>query len=404
MRSRADATTRSIDTRKTAVFLTSMMAVLAVIVLALTATGCNKGDGAPQANAQSGQKGGHGGKGGPGGGGRPSQPPVPIAVQAAAEGAIASYYKATATLTAEKTAQVLARVNGVIKALGCEEGDVVAAGHVLLRVEDEEYVYRLQQAEAARSTAKDKFNRLKGMRDQDLVSAEQFEQARNELASAEAAEELARLTLSYANVEAPFRGFITRRHVDIGQTVSPGVPLFDIADFDPLLAIVHVPSKEFKQLKSDQPVRLTLDSTDQSLSGHIKLVSPIIDPTSGTIKVTIEISDYPANTRPGDFAEVSIVTERRMGSTLVPKTAVFTDRGDQIVYVAADSTAERRVVEVGFEDDENSEILNGVAEGEMIVVKGQRSLKHGSPIKIMEDRLPTPAQNDEKPAARQAGS
>ena len=60
------------------------------------------------------------------------------------------------------------------------------------------------------------------------------------------------------------------------------------------------------------------------------------------------------------------------------------DRGDQIVYVAADSTAERRVVEPGFQDDENMEIIEGVSVGERIVVKGQRSLKHGAAIKILE--------------------
>ncbi|MCK4775070.1 MAG: efflux RND transporter periplasmic adaptor subunit, partial [Candidatus Krumholzibacteria bacterium] len=143
--------------------------------------------------------------------------------------------------------------------------------------------------------------------------------------------------------------------------------------------------KEFKKLKADQKVTIILDSTRQKLEGRIKLVSPVIDPTSGTIKVTVEIPKYPADTRPGDFAEVSIVTEKRMESVLVPKIAVFTDRGDQICYVAvADSTAERRVIELGFEDDQHAEILSGVAEGENVVVKGQRSLKNGAPIKILE--------------------
>ena len=68
----------------------------------------------------------------------------------------------------------------------------------------------------------------------------------------------------------------------------------------------------------------------------------------------------------------------------MPKIAVFTDRGEQVVYVAADSTAERRVVEVGFQDDVNAEILSGVNGGEQVVVKGQRSLKHGAAIKILD--------------------
>jgi RND family efflux transporter MFP subunit len=144
-----------------------------------------------------------------------------------------------------------------------------------------------------------------------------------------------------------------------------------------------VPSKEFKKLQPNQPVQLVLDSNKARLEGRIKLVSPVIDPQSGTIKVTIEIPTYPQGTRPGDFAEVRIVTERHEASTLVPKIAVFTDRGDQVVYVAADTTAERRVVEVGFQDDTSAEILNGIKSGEEVVVKGQRSLKHGAAIKVL---------------------
>jgi membrane fusion protein (multidrug efflux system) len=218
-----------------------------------------------------------------------------------------------------------------------------------------------------------------------MVSAEEYENAKNELKSAEAAEEIARLNLSYTNVVAPFSGRVVSRLVDVGQNVSAGTSLFVISDFDPLLAVVQVPSKEFKRLQVDQRVELTLDSNKQRLHGRIKLVSPVIDPTSGTIKVTVEIHEYPAGTRPGDFAEVSIVTERRADTVLVPKIAVFTDRGEHVVFVAADSTAERRVVSPGFEDDANTEILQGMTAGEKVVVKGQRSLKHGAAVKVLEE-------------------
>ena len=330
----------------------------------------------------------------------PSQPAIPVAVVPAHIGAIASYYTATATLTAEKEAEVLARVTGLVESLGCEEGDVVQNGHVLLQIDNDEYLLRLRQAEANKTNLENRHNRLKGMFEQQLVSAQEFEAATNEFKAAEAAEELARLDLSYTTVRAPFSGRVVRRLVNVGQNVNVGTPLFVVSDFNPLLAIVHVPSKEFKRLKPDQPVELVLDSNHQRLDGRIKLVSPVIDPTSGTIKITIEISEYPVGTRPGDFAEVRIVTERREGSTLIPKVAVFTDRGDQVVYVAADSTAERRVVELGFEDDVYAEILSGVKQDENVVVKGQRSLKHGAAIKVIGDAA---ADSTRTPQAKQAG-
>lgn len=357
----------------------TVAAVLAILALA----GCGGG-----AEEHAGNGGNAQAAGGPNGRRAPSQPPVPVAVKMVGRGAISSYYSATATLTAEKDAEILARTTGVVEQLFCEEGDVVKSGQRLLQIEDSEYKLRVEQEAATVAGLRDRHDRLQNMREQNLVSPEEYEAVRSQLAAAEAAEGLARLNLAYTTVAAPFNGRIVERLVNQGQNVSAGTPLFRISDFDPLLAVVHVPSKEFKKLQPDQPVDLVLDSNRERVKGRIKLISPVIDPNSGTIKITVEITKYPEGTRPGDFAEVSIVTERRTDRTLVPKIAVFLDQGEQIVYVAADSTAERRIVEVGFEDGDNAEIVSGVTDGEQIIVKGQRSLKHGAPIKILEQNPP----------------
>ncbi len=321
------------------------------------------------------------------GGERPAQPPIPVAIQPAITGPIAAYYTATATLEAQAEAEVLARVSGLVSSLSVEEGDAVGANQTLLRVGNDEYRLRVDQAAASVANLQSKYDRMEEMAARKLVSAEEFDAAKNELATAKANEGLARLDLSYTRVQAPFEGIVTQRLVDAGENVAVGTPLFRIADFTPLLARVHVPSKEFRRLEQNQSVRLTLDSTQQELSGSITLVSPIIDPTSGTIKLTIEIPSYPAGTRPGDFAEVSIVTELRENVTLVPSVAVVTDKGEDTVYVVLDDTAERRVVELGFTDGQHSQVLSGVAVGDQVVVKGQRSLKNGSPVKVLEDAI-----------------
>jgi membrane fusion protein (multidrug efflux system) len=343
----------------------------ALVTSALCCAGC--GGGGDQARA------------GGAGAGRPEQPPVPVAVTAAHVGSIASYYTATATLAAEKDAEILARVAGVVEEILVEEGDLVSEGEELLGIDNAEYLFRVQQAEAARADLESRYERLRKMLEQNLVSAEEFEGVKNNLEAARAEEGLARLNLSYTRVRAPFTGRVVTRHIEVGHNVSVGTPLFVLSDFDPLLARIHVPAKEFNKLAVDQPVELVLESNGTRMSGRIKLISPVIDPASGTIKVTVEVPEYPQDTRPGDFAQVSIVTERRTGTTLVPKIAVVIDRSEQVVYLAADSTAERRVVEVGFEDDDNAEILSGVEPGAGVVVKGQRSLKHGQRIKVLEE-------------------
>jgi membrane fusion protein (multidrug efflux system) len=329
---------------------------------------------------------------------RPSLPTISVAVEPARHGSIASYYTATATLDPNKQAEILARVSGVVLELAAEEGDFVAKDALLLRIEEDQYRVRLKEAEAEQAKQRSRFERVQKMIEQDLVSAEEFEAVKSDLQAGESARELAVLELSYTQVRSPFSGRVVQRFVDPGQTVSEGTALFTVADMSRLLARVHVPAKEFRSIRIDQAVELNLDSSEDLLTGTITLVSPIIDPTSGTIKVTVEITDYPKTTRPGDFAEVRIVTDRHDDVVLVPNTAVLTDKGDRVVYVAADTTAERRVVEVGFQNDVQTEIASGLAPGERVITQGQRSLKDGQPLRILE------RMTFESPKEEQAGS
>ena len=366
------------------------------------AGGANQAGQGKSGQAQTGQAKGGQAKGGQGQGGKAQQPgqanrapgagagpgaqtPIPVAVTSADTGTIASYYNATASLEAEKQAQVLSRVSGLVGSLAAEEGDLVAEGDVLLTIDNPEYRYRLQQAEATTGNLRSRFQRFEAMLAEELSTEEEFQAARSDLANAEAEEGLARLNLSYTSVRAPFSGRVISRLVDPGQNVSVGTELMVMADFDPLLARVHVPSRQFNKLSLDQTVDLVLDSDGRLLKGRIKLISPVIDPASGTIKVTVEVPDYPEGTRPGDFAEVRIVTERRDGTLLVPLGAVINEKGEQVVYVAGDGDrAQRRIVEVGFTDDDHAEILSGLERGDRVVTRGQRSLKKGSPLKILD--------------------
>ena len=328
-------------------------------------------------------------------------PAVTVAVATARKGDISSFYSATATLEAQKQAQVLARVQGVVSGVEAEEGDEVAKGQELMRIENKEYLYRLREAEANHAKLKAKYDRVANMVEQHLVSVEDFETARSELESAKAEEDLARLTLSYTKVLAPFAGHVIERFIDLGQNLSPGNPLYTVADFHPLRARIHVPAREFRHLCSDQPVELILDSSGIHLQGKITLISPVIDASSGTIKVTVEIDDFPAGVRPGDFAQVKVVTQQRQGRVLIPRQAVVSEKGEDVVFVAVDGQAQVRPVELGFRDDVSAEILSGVENGEQVVVKGQGKLRKGQPLTVVEvDGEPVPPQGEVSPGGK----
>jgi len=354
-----------------------------LVVAALAATAACGG--APEPPGSGGQGGRPGGRpaGGPPGG-QPQLPTMAVAVHPAARGEIATYYRATASLDPDKQAEILARVSGVVETIVAEEGDRVAKGQILLHIEDDEYRHRATMARVDLEKQQARLARAEKIFTQGLSSAEDFDTIRTDAASAAAALELAELELGYTDVRAPFAGHVVERLVDQGQTVANGTPLYSLADMHRLLARVFIPAKEFRSIRPDQPVQLDVSSTGDRLTGRIDLVNPLVDPESGTIKVTVEVTEYPSTTRPGDFVEVSIVTDSHSDSLLVPRVAVVTERGQRSVFVAADGVARQRPVEVGFEDDTNAEILTGLAEGESVVIQGQRALRDGQPVKILD--------------------
>jgi membrane fusion protein (multidrug efflux system) len=348
---------------------------LMIALLWLSACGGSNNPGPPAGGTHSGN--------GPGGG-RPQLPTMSVAAEPAALGDIATYYRATASLDPDKRADILARVSGVVERIVAEEGDRVVTGQVLLTIEDDEYRHRATMARVDLEKQEARFARAQKIFEQGLSSAEDFDAIRTDTASAEAALELAELELSYTRVKAPFDGRVVRRVVDQGQTVSNGTVLYTLADMHRLLARVFIPAKEFRTIRPDQPVQLVVSSTGDRLQGRIDLVNPLVDPESGTIKVTVEVRDYPTTTRPGDFVEVSIVTDSHTDSLLVPRIALVTERGQQSVFVVDGDTAQQRPVEVGFQDDANAEILSGLEVGELVVVQGQRALRDGQPVTVLE--------------------
>jgi membrane fusion protein (multidrug efflux system) len=372
--------------------------ILAVSLIGLSA--CSGGSDEPGPRAEGHRPGGRPGQGP--GNGRPQLPTMSVAVEPAELGDIATYYRATASLDPDKRADVLARVSGVIESIVAEEGDRVAKGQVLLHIVDDEYRHRTTMARVDLEKQQARLDRANKIYAQGLSSAEDFDAIRTDTASAEVALELAELELSYTEVRAPFTGQVVRRFVDQGQTASNGTALYSLADMHRLLARVFIPAKEFRSIRPDQPVQLVVSSTGDRLQGRIDLVNPLVDPESGTIKVTVEVTDYPPTTRPGDFVEVSIVTDSHSDSLLVPKVAVVTERGQRSVYVVDGETANQRPVEVGFEDDTNAEIVAGLEPGEMVVIQGQRALRDGQPVSVLDalelDAVPADVNETESSA------
>ena len=171
-----------------------------------------------------------------------------------------------------------------------------------------------------------------------------------------------------------------------GQHVQVGDELFQVTDFDPLIARIYLPERDVIGLTEGREVRIRLNAAEAvAFAGRIRQISPIVDTATGTVKITVEAADSPTDVRPGSFVTVDIVRETRSATLLVPREAVLRELQKAHVFVANEAVAEKRAVTLGLEEGDYVEALSGVTAGETVIVAGQGGLRDGSPVKILGD-------------------
>lgn len=342
-------------------------------------------------------------------------PPIPVEVTEVIKGSVSANYSGTATLEAEGEALVVAKVSGIVKEIFVEEGDQVKAGRVLAKLEDEQFIHELAQVEAKLEELANDYQRNKELYQNKLVSAEAYESVKYEYQTQKSIYDLKQLNLNYTEIKAPISGTVSERLIKVGNMVTINQPTFRVTDFDPLLAVLHVPEKELSKLQVGFPSDLTADAVpDEIFSASILRISPIISAQTGTFKVTVGVSDKTRKLKPGMFTRVNIVYDMHEDTLLVPKDAILTEDIETAVFVVkeqvedqsdnkensepADQSDEdsapeessktlivsKQNVRTGYINSTHVEILSGVELGDIVVTTGLSSLKDGVKVKVVE--------------------
>lgn len=309
---------------------------------------------------------------------------VPVEAVKVVRGSVSATYTGSASIEAEAEADVVAKVSGVVRQIFKEEGQVVKAGQVLAKLEDEQLILEKNQAKSALDKLVHEHERNESLFKNKILSQEAYEKTKYEYHAQKAAYDLAQLKLAYTEIKAPISGVISQRYIKLGNMLSLNQPVFRITDFEPLLTLLHIPEKEMSKMKVGYPVILAADALPgQEFKGKILRISPTVDAATGTFKVTIEVSDKSRSLKPGMFTRVHIIYDTHENTLLVPKNAVVTEDGDTTVFAVDGDKALKRMVQIGYTNTTHVEILSGLSEGDTIVTTGLGSLKDGSKINIV---------------------
>ena len=311
---------------------------------------------------------------------------VPVEIVELGRGRIESILRFSTNLEAESEVEVRSEAARKIRGLLVEEGDDVAKGQVLIRLEDDEQRNELARVESQLANAKREYERKSSLFEQQLISEQEYNQATYDLEQLEIALRDATRQLSYTEVRAPISGTITQRLVRVGDQISVNQHLFDIVDFDSIVARVYVPEKELYRVRSGQSARLFADAAGrEERYGSVDRIAPRVDPRSGTVKVTVSIPRS-QGLLPGMYVTVELITEVHEDALLLPKKAIVYDADQLFVFrLRDDATVERLLIEPALEDRDNVEPAGQLEAGDRIVIAGQASLKDGSEVRIVGD-------------------
>lgn len=199
---------------------------------------------------------------------------------------------------------------------------------------------------------------------------------------AEVALGLAKIRLEDCTLKAPISGIISKRFVDAGVMVGPTQSLVSIVDIDTVKLLTHVNDEDLNKVKLTQKVEVKVD-TYLNRTYEVKEIniSPVMDPLSRKIEVNIRIPNPDYLLKPGMFPKIKLLGEQK-NVVFIPKAAVIKKEKEEQVFVVRDNRAYLQKVNLGLEKGNLVQILEGLKEGDQVVISGQTDLKSGDPVVI----------------------
>jgi membrane fusion protein (multidrug efflux system) len=267
-----------------------------------------------------------------------------------------------------------------------KEGDNVRIGQTLAIVRSEQISSDLQAAEASYQTAQADFNRFENAFKTGGVTKQQLDQARLSLVTAKSRLQQAKINIGDTNIKATINGIVNKKYIEPGSVLSAATPLFDIVNVTKLKLKVTVNESQVASLKLGNTVNATASVyPDQTFSGKITFIAPKAD-SSLNFPVEIEITNNASNDlKAGMYGTAKFASsQQKQTLTVVPRNAFIGSVSSNQVFAVENGVAKLKTVAAGRILGDEVEIVNGLSDGEMVIVTGQINLQDGTKVEIIK--------------------
>jgi RND family efflux transporter MFP subunit len=303
-------------------------------------------------------------------------------------------------LAPNRSVVLSAQVSGILKQYDADVGYRVDSSGSLAILDAMDYTLALREAEAnldaarvRQSAAKNTFVRAGRLLPEKAITPELFDKAEAEYKSAKAQVAqlanmvaLARRRLGKTTILAPFEGYVTQRFVELGQNVSVGDPVMQVADMSTMRVKIYINELDYVHLDKEDPVTITVEAFSQSpIAGRVDKIGISADARTNTFEIEILVDNPDFRLKAGLTARVAIQTEVIPNAVMIPQNSViFRERSKEVFVVDENNMAVARDVVLGRVDGSDVRVLEGLSSGDRLVVAGGQYLKPGDKVVVTQ--------------------
>ena len=316
-----------------------------------------------------------------------------LATEAAASTTISREFRLDGVVEAINKATVSAQTSGTIQKILVDVDDYVEKGAIIIQLKDVSQQAKLKKALAGEeeavshlARAQDEYQRVKDVFAKKVVSKSKMDEAKHALSaakarldSARASLEEAREQLSHTRIKAPYSGIVTKRHVEIGETVQLGAKLMTGVSLDNLRVNVDVPQSLIKKIRrynkafvytNDASGEVITENSDVDIAVAVEKITifPIADRASNTFKVRLDLPPGIVGLFPGMFVKASLVTGEKQVLMIPAKSVVHRSEVTAVYVVADDGRISFRHVRMGSVRGDSQVVLSGLDAGEKVAL------------------------------------
>ena len=309
-------------------------------------------------------------------------PPTPVEVADVKTEPVSDRFRAVGTVDADETVKIVNEIAAVVRELPFAEGQAVAKGDLIARLDDSELGAEAARADALRDQARTNHERVRQLFEQKAASQQELDDASSALKVAEANAVVARTRYAKAHIRSPLTGVAGRRLVSPGAYLAVGTPITEVASIGMVKVGFSAPERYLPQLRRRAVIEVTTTAyPGEVFAGDISVVDPILDAVSHTVQMVARVHNRDGRLRPGMSADITAMLGERPQALTVPDEAIFSEGDQSFVYVVKpDSTVMRQAIVLGTRDSTRAEITQGLKAGDRVVRAGYQKLFEGAKV------------------------